>query len=166
MFCGVGDARYLFKTITDYYNMRKNASQKVHFTILDHKPAVLAQGLIFLFLMQEAGDPAADRCEASASLLFLTYIFSAHLIPSNIAAKFHYVAERLGSKLQTEQNPFKWVHIQKAQMKPLNAIVRQWKAVSKTMYPTARVRRQISDWGVEQRRVAFRSRMRTRTPFL
>lgn len=43
MLCGVGDARHLFKTIRDYYNTRKNPSQKVHFTILDNKPAVLAR---------------------------------------------------------------------------------------------------------------------------
>lgn len=144
MLCGVGDARHLFKTIHDYYTMRKNPSQKVHFTILDHKPAVLARVLIFLSLMQEAGDPASDRCEASTSLLPLAYLFCAQLLPPDVAAKFYDVAGRLGSKLQNEQNPFKWVHIQTAQMKPLDTIIRQWKGVPKTMYPTAQVRRQIS----------------------
>lgn len=94
--------------------------------------------------MQEAGDLAADRCEASISLLSLSYLFCAHLIPPNVAAEFYSAAGRLGSKLQNEQNPFKWVHIQKAQMKPLDAIIRQWMGLSKTMYPTAQVRRQIS----------------------
>ncbi|KAI0904140.1 hypothetical protein F4823DRAFT_628872 [Ustulina deusta] len=66
------------------------------------------------------------------------------LLPPDVAAKFYDVAGRLGSKLQNEQNPFEWVHIQTAQMKPLDTIIRQWKGVSKTMYPTAQVRRQIS----------------------
>ncbi|KAI0858195.1 hypothetical protein F4860DRAFT_322361 [Xylaria cubensis] len=144
MLCGVGDARHLFKTIRDYFNTRKNLSQKVHFTILDHKPAVLARVLIFLSMMQEAGDLAADRCEASTTLLSLAYLFCGSLVPPNVVVEFRSVAERLVSKLQNERNPFKWVHIQKAQMKPLGAIIRQWMGLSKTMYPTAQVRRQIS----------------------
>ncbi|TRX89462.1 hypothetical protein FHL15_009631 [Xylaria flabelliformis] len=144
MLCGVGDARHLCKTIRYYYNTRKNLSQKVHFTILDHKPAVLARVLIFLSLMQEAGDVAADRCEASTTLLSLAYLFCGCLVPPNVVAEIRSVAERLVSKLQNEQNPFKWVHLQKPQMKPLSAIIHQWMGLSKTMYPTAQVRRQIS----------------------
>ncbi|KAI0443024.1 hypothetical protein F4803DRAFT_574997 [Xylaria telfairii] len=123
MLCGVGDGRHLFKTI-------------LHFTILDHKPAVLARVFIFLSLMPEAGDLDADQCEASTSLLSLAYLFCAHLIPPNVAAEFQSAARRLGSKLQNKQNPFKWVHIQTAPMKLLNDI-HQWMGVSKTMHLTA-----------------------------
>ncbi|KAI0197972.1 hypothetical protein F4808DRAFT_473096 [Astrocystis sublimbata] len=120
-------------TIHDYYKMRKNPSQKVHFTILDHKPSVLARVLIFFSLMQEGMDVATD-----------TYIFCTSLMPAEAAAKFHDAAERIRAKLQNEESPFKWLHIPTAQMKPLETIISQWKEVSKTMYPTAEVRREIA----------------------
>lgn len=100
MLCGVGDARHLFKTISDYHRMRKSSSQKVHFTILDHKPAVLARVLVFFSLMKEAGGPAADSHGSSTSLLALAYIFCTQLLPPSVAATFYDTARRLRSKLQ------------------------------------------------------------------
>ncbi|CAJ2505393.1 Uu.00g127870.m01.CDS01 [Anthostomella pinea] len=49
MFCGVGDARSLFQTVFTLF-MSQVKSKQLHFTILDHKPAIIARDLIsFLF---------------------------------------------------------------------------------------------------------------------
>lgn len=137
MLCGVGDARHLFMTIAIYFIQRKNASQKVHFTILDHKPVVMARVLIFLYLMLEAGDSNAGDYDANTALMSVCYLFCAQLMPQ-------WAAEKVEFKLENEENPFKMIHIQTSQMKGLAAIIRRWRRDAKTMFPAAKIRRAIN----------------------
>lgn len=143
MLCGIGDARHLFMTIAIYFTIRKNTSQKVHFTILDHKPVVLARVLIFFYLMQEGGDPDVNDYDARIALLSVSYLFCAQLMPQFAAEKFYNAAEKVEFKLQNEENPFESINIQTSQMKGLAAIIRRWRRDVKTMFPTAQIRREI-----------------------
>ncbi|KAI0144631.1 hypothetical protein GGR57DRAFT_322856 [Xylariaceae sp. FL1272] len=146
MMCGVGDARHVFRTIASCHGaMTKTgaASQNIYFTILDHKPAVLARVLIFLYLLEEASNPDTDAQEATLALLTVSYLFCAQLIPSWVEAKFQDAAENVQSKLSEGQNPVNCCHIRKPQMNGLETIIDGWREDVKEMYSTSQLRWQI-----------------------
>ncbi|KAI1269157.1 hypothetical protein F5Y18DRAFT_178241 [Xylariaceae sp. FL1019] len=145
MLCGVGDARHVFKTIASCHSTWKKTgatSQEVYFTILDHKPAVLARVLIFFHLLEEASNPDLNPHEANLTLLTVSYLFCAQLIPSWAQAKFCDAAEKVESKLDLGQSPVDCCHIQASQMKGLSAIIHRWR--HETTYSTVQLREQIS----------------------
>ncbi|KAK7991439.1 hypothetical protein PG988_000233 [Apiospora saccharicola] len=72
LFAGIGDARHMFQTILEF---PVDPPRKLHFMVLDHKPAVVARNLIFFHLFNEA---ATEKDEEKAHLGFciLAYLFT------------------------------------------------------------------------------------------
>ncbi|KAI8623945.1 hypothetical protein F5Y19DRAFT_481085 [Xylariaceae sp. FL1651] len=116
---------------------------KAHFTILDHKPAVLVRILIFFYIMQEGATSITDHRDANTGLLSVSYIFCAQLMPPYVADKFYYAAERVECRLKNGENPFGFIHIPTSQMKGLAVIIHRWRHNAKKMFLTAQTGRNI-----------------------
>ncbi|KAI0019836.1 hypothetical protein F4780DRAFT_792580, partial [Xylariomycetidae sp. FL0641] len=142
MLCGVGDARHLFYTICDYAErLTGTQSQQIHFTILDHKPAVMARNLVFLALLNDA---IADENSLEEIALTFAYLFCAHLVPPFVWKRLH-----------SGSLPFSWAHLPASHMAAISRVLGDWRQDVARRYPTPRIRRAIR-WALTRTRMQAR----------
>ncbi|KAI1656519.1 hypothetical protein F4813DRAFT_381390 [Daldinia decipiens] len=103
MFCGVSDARHVFHTVSEY-SSKKKGPQKLHITMVDHKPIVLARILVFASMLHEA---AVSQESKDATLLNLSYVYCAQIIPPFAWANLQETINRLLNRL--EKKSWKWL---------------------------------------------------------
>lgn len=86
MFCGVGDERHLYATLTKIHShTRQNTyleTKRYHFTLLDLKPAILARDLIVFSLLDDLSRLRTGSEEELDTLLTLFYTWAGVLMPA------------------------------------------------------------------------------------
>ncbi|KAK8085415.1 hypothetical protein PG997_006686 [Apiospora hydei] len=152
LFCGIGDARNMFQTIIE---LPDDQTRRLQFTVLDHKPSVIARNLIFFHLFNEA---AMEKDEEKSRLLFriLAYLFTVSIIPPFVWEKLQMTTTTLLDDLESGNQPIAWANIGKEYIKPLCRVLRQWKPVPKGSYSPENIRglvargqlvNEIDSWG-------------------
>ncbi|CAJ2510727.1 Uu.00g063520.m01.CDS01 [Anthostomella pinea] len=141
MFCGIGDARHLFRTVMSFF-ASGNRTQKAHFTILDHKPVVMARILVFFALLDEA---ATSKSSKEESLLTVAYLFCAHIVLPFVQKKLQETINRLELHLEKNDLPFKWADLSVSQIASVLRVLRSWGQASPKSYETDRVRSFIAE---------------------
>ncbi|KAI1213605.1 uncharacterized protein F4807DRAFT_193787 [Annulohypoxylon truncatum] len=145
MLCGVGDARHLFQTLIRYSSRNKGV-QKLHVTMLDHKPAVIARDLIFFSLLQEA---TTNQESKDTALLSLGYLYCAPIIPPFAREKLQNTISKLLDKLEKEQQPFNLVYLPMPQRGIVRSL-KSWQTGAATKYATSEMRRVASRKTIEK----------------
>ncbi|KAI1499416.1 hypothetical protein F5X99DRAFT_389871 [Biscogniauxia marginata] len=141
MFCGIGDARHLFHTIRSCA-ARSSESQKVHFTILDIKPAVLARALVFFKILDQAYTSEDQKSLASLSL---GYLFCAHMIPPFVWDVLQETIQTLEACLDQSKQPFTWVYVPPQQMELVSRVLKTWGHEPTDQYAPEKLRRLIRE---------------------
>ncbi|KAL7624490.1 hypothetical protein AAE478_006055 [Parahypoxylon ruwenzoriense] len=140
MFCGIGDARHFFKTILAY--SAKSKSQRLHVTMVDHKPAVAARNLIFFSMLHEA---VINQESKNALLLSLGYLYCTQIIPPFVWEKLQETIRKLVDSLGQKQQPLSWVYIPVSQMETVVQVLKSWQQGHATAYKTSVLRRIIPE---------------------
>lgn len=141
MLCGVGDARHLYHTIADYFGTREG-SQKLHITILDHKPAVMARNMIFFSLLHQI---SINKASGDTVSLSLSYLYCAQIVPPFAWEKLQETISGLVSQLEDGQQPVPFVSLSVSQMDMIVRVLKGWQSGPATSYETGRIRRVIPD---------------------
>ncbi|KAK7943572.1 uncharacterized protein PG986_012685 [Apiospora aurea] len=115
LFCGIGDARNMFQTTIE---LPDDQTRRLYFTVLDHKPSVIARNLIFFHLFNEA---AMEKDEEKSRLLFriLAYLFTVSIIPPFAWEKLQMTITTLLDDLESGNQPIAWANIGKEDIRPL-----------------------------------------------
>ncbi|KAI1803815.1 hypothetical protein F4811DRAFT_553468 [Daldinia bambusicola] len=139
MFCGVSDARHAFHTILEY-SLKKKGSQKLHLTMVDHKPIIVARDLVFFSLLLEA---AGSRESKDVALLSLSYAYCAQIIPQFAWDKLQETVTKLLDRLEKKQQPIEMGYLPNKQMESVVAILKSWQGNLTTLYKTFEIRRYL-----------------------
>ncbi|KAI8958416.1 hypothetical protein F5Y11DRAFT_336255 [Daldinia sp. FL1419] len=140
MFCGVSDARHVFHTILEYSSKKKD-SQKLHITMLDHKPVVVARDLVFFSMLYEA---ATNTDTKDVTLLSLSYVFCSQVMPPFAWDKLQETIGRLLDKLEKKEQPTEVTYLPISQMDKVENSLRTWRTGLATMYTVSQVRRHVT----------------------
>ncbi|KAI1780638.1 hypothetical protein F4818DRAFT_451060 [Hypoxylon cercidicola] len=143
MFCGVNDARNLFQTSIRYMSS-PTKTQKLHITMLDIKPAVMARDLIFFSLMNESADVNLKLVSKTMIWLSLTYIYLAQILPPFAWEKLQETISKLVDSLEKKKQPLSFAYIPVSQMDSITRVLKSWQQGPATEYKTSEVRRAIA----------------------
>ncbi|KAI0884846.1 uncharacterized protein GGS22DRAFT_189057 [Annulohypoxylon maeteangense] len=140
MLCGVGDARNVFQTLIQYSSMN-HGTQKLHITMLDHKPSIIARDLILFSLLHEANTNPDSK---DTVLLSLSYLYSTPIIPLFAWEKLQNTISKLVDKLECGQQPLDLIYLTLPQTDVMR-ILKSWQTTgAATKYSTSQMRRAAS----------------------
>ncbi|KAF3070885.1 putative tetratricopeptide-like protein [Daldinia childiae] len=142
MFCGVSDARHVFHTVLQYSLKKKKGPQKLHITMVDHKPVVMARDLVFASMLREA---AVNQESKDAMLLSLSYVYCAQVIPPFAWANLQDTISRLLNRLEKKQQPVEFVYLRTQQMGSVAVILKSWRTWLAAKYNTSKIRRIVAE---------------------
>lgn len=130
-FAGSGDGRNLFAAITAVacgeIEKRRPSFKKVHFTVLDLKPAAMARLLILFNMMVQIDDQISNEGPRIADhFLAMAYIFSCQIIPPFVKAKLQSNISELIKKLEGEDADIQFIYVRDHDRKPIIRILRHW----------------------------------------
>ncbi|KJZ69859.1 hypothetical protein HIM_10759 [Hirsutella minnesotensis 3608] len=130
-FAGSGDGRNLFSAITTMAcreaEMRRPCFRKLHFTVLDLKPAALARVLIFFNMMVRVDTKISEEVpNATDYFLAMAYIFSCQVIPPFVEAKLQRNIRELIKRLEGEDAALQFIYVREHDREPLIRVLRQW----------------------------------------
>ncbi|KAI1471970.1 uncharacterized protein F4812DRAFT_456073 [Daldinia caldariorum] len=145
MFGGVSDARHVFHTILEY-SLKKKGSQKLHLTMVDHKPIVVARDLVFFSLLLEA---AGNKESKDVALLSLSYAYCAQIIPQFAWDKLQETVTKLLDRLEKTQQPIEMGYLPNKQMDSVVAILKSWQGNLTTLYITLEIHRHLVEHGAK-----------------
>lgn len=151
LFCGIGDARNLFQTIAVYHQRGPKANQRIHFTILDHKPAVIARDLIIFALLDSLAQPGfsvqrmgslskADRILFKETLSTISYLYTTQVIPAYAWALLQKTIERILESFQKNEQPIPWVYVPTSVQQTICQSLTSWQQTPSGPYTTQRFR--------------------------
>lgn len=154
MFCGIGDARNMLQTMMSYHlegPKSCQSHQRLHFTILDFKPAILARDLILFALLDDisqnmgasqdlfdsAKPPSVKFIEA---LTVASYFYVTPVMPAYAWNRIHATIERLLDCFDNSEQPISWVHIPVVVQATVRPTLECWKQGPGGPYSTERFR--------------------------
>ncbi|KAI1766876.1 hypothetical protein GGR53DRAFT_528115 [Hypoxylon sp. FL1150] len=145
MFCGIGDARNLFQTVIGYNSSTKGAkgTQKLHITMLDINPAIIARDLIIFSLVNEV--TSANPASRDVILLSLSYLYCTEIVPPFVWTKLQETIVNLLGSLREEKQPLTFLSIPVSQMGQIIQTLESWQQGPATAYKTSRVRLAIAE---------------------
>lgn len=164
LFCGIGDARNMLETMNVYaIDGPKATTQRLHFTILDHKPAILARDFILFSLLDDIsrslGSPLsamhsfsnAQRTHLTETLSVLSYLFVAQIMPAYVWDQLQATIQRLLASFSNHEQPISWVHIPVAVQDAVRPTLESWTSVPTGPYSVQRLRQLTSYDNMQQR---------------
>jgi hypothetical protein len=112
LFAGIGDARNFFMTLfklrTDVLTSDSPIESRLHFTLIDLKPAAIAKILIMLHLLDQTDDRGAIACAI--------YVFGSFIMPSFAYDKLQQAIASLVDKCQKGAPFSDWICISETQV--------------------------------------------------
>ncbi len=131
LFCGSGDARNVFETISDIafraMMNKKEVCNKVHITIVDHKPAILAKTLIMFDMILWYGVGKSKKLPNHVDIrTAMAYIYACQVIPPYAAQILQAHLDALIERLEQGSNVFPFLHISTDARPAIIRVLRQW----------------------------------------
>ncbi|EGG07424.1 uncharacterized protein MELLADRAFT_85823 [Melampsora larici-populina 98AG31] len=151
MFCGIGDARNMVHTILnyDFYGPKSHESdQRLHLTILDVKPAILARDLILFALLDDISlTMGLSRQEAFQldqrqpnqlleTLNTASYFYMAQVMPAFAWERIQAIIQRLLDSFDNSKQPIPWVYIPATVQAAVRPRLEAWKQEHTGPYST------------------------------
>ncbi|EGG03113.1 uncharacterized protein MELLADRAFT_65872 [Melampsora larici-populina 98AG31] len=143
MFCGIGDARNMLQTIMSYMTSgptSQESDQRLHFTILDFKPAILARDLILFALLDdisltlglsdhETFNLSQAKCRNLLETLSVaSYFYATQVMPAYAWDRIQAVIQRLLDCFDRSQQPISWVYVPVAVQNTVRPWLESWKS--------------------------------------
>lgn len=163
LFCGIGDARNLYQTMLQYVEQGPKSDQRLRFTILDHKPAMLARDLILFALLDDlarakASLPKDDRnvrredwAAIAETQSVVSYLFFTQVIPGYAWDRLQTIIRRLLASFSKREQPISWVYVPVAVQDSVRRVLEAWKLVPTGSYSTERFRELTSVENLHQK---------------
>ena len=147
-FAGSGDGRNVFSAITSLAltdsASRGSSFGKLHFTVLDVKPAAMARLLIFFNMMFQAeSEVSRGLPNAMDYFLAMAYTFSCQIIPPKVESILQSNINELIKRLEIESDVLQFIYVREQDRKPLIRVLRQWQKPWNGMSKVADVRKFI-----------------------
>lgn len=161
LFCGIGDARNLFKTMAFYALEGPVSDQRAHFTILDHKPAVLARDLIFFALLDDLSQTGFSlhtmreftgerRAQFDETLSVLVYLYATQIMPAYAWQRLQKTIQRLLDAFEKHEQPISWVYVPATVQDAIRPTLETWRPIPTGPYSTERFRELTVDQNMRQ----------------
>ncbi|KAI0385283.1 hypothetical protein F5Y04DRAFT_245462 [Hypomontagnella monticulosa] len=141
MLCGIGDARHLYHTILQYFAVSKK-TQKLHITILDHKPTVMARNMIFFSLLHQI---STDKDSRETLSLSLSYLYCAQIVPPFVWEKLQETISKLVAQLEERKQPVPFIYLPVSLMDAIIKVLKGWQSGPATLFGTKQIRRIIPE---------------------
>ncbi|KAK3080588.1 hypothetical protein LTS18_015033 [Coniosporium uncinatum] len=140
MFAGVGDARHMYATITAtaaHEDKSESGSTRRYFmTALDIKAAIIARGLIFLFLLRELSSTSAAQPRVLCTIF---YLYIAPIVPEAVYVHLQEIIDSISSALEDTGAMPDWIKIRACDTKPILSVLKYWRYMAGNLYPTSEV---------------------------
>lgn len=161
LFCGIGDARNMFQTLASYCLVGSKPDQRLHCTILDHKPAVLARDLIIFALLDEVAQtgfslhtmnnlsPEKHR-QVKETLSVVSYIYLTQVMPAYAWERLQKTIKRLLEAFERHDEAIPWVYVPAVVHQSVSRTLLSWQADPTGPYATQRFRQLTYDQNMEQ----------------
>lgn len=147
LFCGIGDARHLMRTIIDvaeHEKQLKNPPRKYHFLINDTNKCVMARDLIIFMLLDELTDldPLLDGLDGLAQasekglevLTTLYYVYIATMMPKFAFDHLHRVIDKALASLLSRRQPLSIFYIDQRDFSSYITVFQQWKGDARRLF--------------------------------
>lgn len=146
MFCGIGDARNLFQTILNFYAFEfprpeREKTKRLHFTVLDLKPAIIARDLIFFSLLDEMAEP---KVQIRPLVTTISFLFCTHIIPPSAWNELQRTIRQLITALEQGKQPISWVHLPPTHSAAVCRVLHSWQQEPEEWYSTKSIRRLVT----------------------
>ncbi|KAH8655855.1 hypothetical protein BX600DRAFT_515543 [Xylariales sp. PMI_506] len=131
LFCGSGDARNVLQTIYgiafEELMSRKKVCNKIHITVVDHNPAVLARMLVVFDIMVRYGIMKGMKTPHSEDgLIILAYIYSCQFIPPFVAEKLQQHIRTLIQGVEEGSHMLPFLHLSAEARPQIVHVLKQW----------------------------------------
>lgn len=121
LFCGIADARNFFTAMSFYSMQGPKSEQRLHCTVLDHKPVVLEWDLAFFAILAElsqnghsihtmGGISSEQRAQFKETVSVFAYLFATQLMSAYVWERLQKTMRRLLDSFKHEQ-PIAWVYL-------------------------------------------------------
>lgn len=165
LFCGVGDARNMFQTMTVYCLTSLKPDQRLHCTILDHKPAVLARDLIIFALLDDVAQTGFSihsmgklspkkYAEVKETLSVVSYIYLTQVMPAYAWERLQKTIVRLLEAFEKHEQPIPWVFVPSVVQQSVCRTLISWQTKPTGPYATSRFRHLTYDQNIAQSLIA------------
>lgn len=165
LFCGIGDARNMFQTMSSYCIAGAKPDQRLHFTILDHKPAVLARDLIIFALLDEVaqsgfsmhamGNFSSEKyAQVKETLSVVSYIYLTQVMPAYAWERLQKTIKRLLDAFERHEQAITWVYVPPVVHQSVSRTLLSWQAEPTGPYATRRFRHLTCDQNIGQSLIA------------
>lgn len=151
LFCGIGDARHLWKTLEstvfqDEDRGNTHVPKELHFTLIDLKPASLARILIVLRLLSQLPNEGHDDPAGEDITWVIAYIYVGHVVPPFVHDCLRRTISDLIGVLETnspEDPLLKWVGVSEDTRTQVLLHLRLWSKPLDDLYQPENVRKSI-----------------------
>lgn len=165
LFCGIGDARNMFQTMTNYCIEGAKSHQRLHCTILDHKPAVLARDLIIFALLDEVAQSGFSMhamrsfspekyAQVKETLSVISYIYLTQVMPAYAWERLQKTIKRLLDAFERHEQAITWVYVPSVVQQSVSRTLLSWQAEPTGPYATRRFRHLTVDHNMDQGLIA------------
>lgn len=158
MFCGSGDARHFYTLLLDLGRGLKMGSderiKKLHFTLVDIKPAALARVVIILHMLIRYVAMRFMKTEGHRDVLVVVaYLYTCQIIPPFVLEKLYQDLDCLIEALETDQHDLlPSLYIPPDTRRDILRVMKQWRHPVGSHYHVTRLRPSIRDY-VKMRRL-------------
>lgn len=149
MFGGIGDGRHLLASLMGILAeeglKRIEADTHYHFTIVDHKPAVIARNMIILSML---GDLAStihrgENTRTQKLMATLYYIFLAPIMPPTLHAILQANIQEVISSLEERNERHSFLDLPQTYRAEVLRVLREWQHEVGEQYPPSKLRPKI-----------------------
>lgn len=165
LFCGISDARNMFQTMASYCLVGSKPDQRLHCTILDHKPAVLARDLIIFALLDEVAQTGLSLHALSSlnpekhpqvkeTLSVVSYIYLTQVMPAYAWERLQKTIKRLLDAFERHEQPIAWAYVSPVVHQSVSRTLLSWQSDPTGPYATQRFRHLTYVQNMEQGLIA------------
>lgn len=151
LFAGCGDGRNAYYAMAEMaaHDLQANSAyfQKLHFTLLDLKPAALARVLILLSTLKEAEELVKQRDEEGINkYACAAYIFSCLTIPAFVHTRMQSTIKSIIQKLENKESVADFVYVPESDRERILHVLRQWQQPWDGLRTAAQARKNDRHW--------------------
>lgn len=149
MFGLIGDGRNLLATLMTIraeQGMGKiDGDKQFHFTIVDHKPAVIARNMIILTMLGELAEATQRGGDSKTTKLVPTlyYVFLAPIMPPTLHTVLQIIIQKIIDVLEDKRAGPTFLDLPRAYRPDVLRVLREWQDEVGTHYPPSKLRPRI-----------------------
>jgi len=116
------------------------STRRYFMTALDIKVAIIARGLIFLFLLRELSSTSAAQPRILCTIF---YLYIAPIVPEAVYVHLQEIIDSISSALEDTGAMPDWIKIRACDTKPILSVLKYWRHMAGNLYPTSEVHNHV-----------------------